>query len=456
MSSKFPISGRLVAVACGVLLVIGLSFRSGREHRSVPKGTPQQETASTPEAPAPEASADDSTPLPPTDGAPLDDKMDSELLSEAAGRFAQTDPKAGIHAAEDLKDEHLRQAYLTALFRAWGKWDGRGAAEFIAEGQDADFGGLKRGPVMVEAASGWAEADPAAAADWVAEHFGTNDSKALALNEALDGVIGAWGGSDAKTALSWLGERTGLEKRQELYSALAYGWAQKHPKDAAAQGLQLSANSDAREGFLNGALVAWSQQSPSEAVAWFQASIDPKEIPLLQETVKSMGLALEHTDPQGALTWANTMPGNALRAEMMSSITFPWMNEAPDAALLAVQNQIPAGDPVRAEVIANAVKHWSQTDPTAASDWLAAQPAGPERDQSVAVYSDAVSVEQPQRAATWAASIQDPAARQAALTQVMREWIQGAPDQALQWCQAQSNTLGPAFVEQVKQMIAQR
>jgi hypothetical protein len=315
---------------------------------------------------------------------------------------------------------------------------------------------MKRGPVMVAAASGWAEADPAAAADWVAEHFGLKNAKALALNEALDGVVGVWGGSDARTALAWLDSRTGFEKRREHYSALANGWAQKRPKDALALGLQLPANSEAREGFLNGALAAWSQQSPGEAVAWFQASIDPKEIPMLQETVKSMGLALEHSDPQGALTWANSMPNDALRAEMMSSIAFPWMNDAPDAALQAVQNQIPAGDPVRTQVISGAVKHWSQIDPTAASNWLTAQPSGPERDQSVAVYSEAVSVEQPQRAATWAASILDPAARQAALTQVMRVWIQGSPDQALQWCQAQSDTLGLAFVEQVKQMIAQR
>jgi hypothetical protein len=221
-------------------------------------------------------------------------------------------------------------------------------------------------------------------------------------------------------------------------------------------GLNLPLNSEARKGMLNGALVEWSRQAPTATVKWFDAHIDPCEIVGLADTVKSIGLSFESRDPQGALTWANSMPDDRLRKEMMASITFPWIHDAPEAALQALQQALPDGDAVRTQVVAETVRQWSHIDPSSASAWLSAQPPSPERDQSLMVYTDTISVAEPQRAATWAVSIADPASREAALTQVMREWIQISPDDCVQWCQSQVASLGEPFIDRVKEMIARR
>ncbi len=388
----------------------------------------------------------------------LEDEMDGADLDEAARLFAENDPLAGIKAAARFKDGRLREHFLKTLFAWWGKTDGRSATTFILHAaSDAELGGVKRGEAMVSAAMGWGEKDPVAAAAWLGEGLRGNAPAAANLIHALAGVMGEWGGEDPTAALIWLGRHNDFALQRVLYGEVAFHWARKDVTAALAACLEMPLSSDEREGMLNGALVSWARGSgPAEAAAWIDAHLDSREILRLAETAKAVGLALERKDPNAALAWANTMPDDGLRTDMMSSITFPWIHDAPATALGAVQDRLPSGDPVRTEVVVNTVRAWSHLDAAKAADWLAAQPAGVEHDRSLQVYADAVSVAEPQKAATWATSIQDPATREVALTQVMREWIQTSPKACAQWCDEQALKLGQPFVDRVKQMIAER
>lgn len=103
----------------------------------------------------------------------LKDEMDYELMTEAAERFAATNPQAGVVASRRLKDEQRRRAYLEALFRRWGIRDGRSAAEYLVTTKAAELGGEEpRSGMMLATASGWSETDPGAAAAWLDEHRG--------------------------------------------------------------------------------------------------------------------------------------------------------------------------------------------------------------------------------------------------------------------------------------------
>ena len=449
------------AIACGVLIATGCYLLlTGVDYR--PVRAPSIASASR------TTDAVEPSPSQPGEGAAssinlaalaqsLSDGMNLDDLKDVARKFAEYDPRNGLREATRLQDRNLRETFLKTLFAAWGKREGAEVAGFIlAAASDGELGGLPRGVAMVTAAMGWGEADPAAAAAWLDENLAKGSSQSSNMYQALVGVMGEWGAADPQAGLAWLHTHPALEQSRVLYSELACGWAHRDLNSALQAALALPLNSDGREGLLNGALVTWGRQSPAEAVDWFRGHVDPEEIPLLVETVKSMTLSLEAKDPPSALTWANSMPQDPLRLELMASITFPWIHDAPEQALKSVQDQLPAGDKVRTQAVANAVRQWSHLDPANAANWLATQEPSAERDQSIVLYADTVSIAEPQKAATWASSIQDPSMRNVALTQAMREWIQKSPEDCRNWCQQQALKLGQPFLDQVEKMIAER
>jgi hypothetical protein len=100
----------------------------------------------------------------------LSDEMDYELMTEAAERFAATNPRAGIVAAHRLKDGPRQQAFLETLFRRWALRDGHDAAEYWVGAKASELGEGPRKRMMLATASGWSETDPTSAAAWLDEY----------------------------------------------------------------------------------------------------------------------------------------------------------------------------------------------------------------------------------------------------------------------------------------------
>jgi hypothetical protein len=140
----------------------------------------------------------------------------------------------------------------------------------------------------------------------------------------------------------------------------------------------------------------------------------------------------------------------------MSTVAFAWIHDSPETALGAIQSATQRDDPVRVQVVSNAVKQWSHLDAEGAGLWLAEQPPGRERDESAVIYADTLSLTNPEQAARWAGSIQDPALRSAALMQVMRQWIQKAPEVCLRWCENRESLLGESFLAEVRTIVTNR
>jgi hypothetical protein len=162
---------------------------------------------------------------------------------------------------------------------------------------------------------------------------------------------------------------------------------------------------------------------------------------------KQVAEALVRFDPLEAARWVEIHGEDAHATDAVRRVA---LGLARDAPMQTVDWAIQLSDRARNEVVREAVKQWTRSDPVAASEYLIDMPFSSARDVAVGSFASELGSDDPQIAAEWAGSIEDDALRLEALETVARTWLQGDPDQARQWLSASSLS-----VESQEQVIAE-
>lgn len=107
-------------------------------------------------------------------------------MLRAASEWAATDPESAVAWAHQIADPTLRDSVLAGVAAAWGDADPVAAATLAAKGLPP---GRQQADAVIAIVQRWAQTDPQAAAQWVAE-FPESTLRAT----ALDNLANLWAG----------------------------------------------------------------------------------------------------------------------------------------------------------------------------------------------------------------------------------------------------------------------
>ncbi len=147
------------------------------------------------------------------------------LVLESAGRDALThdDPEQAFQLLKGMNDSPAKVPLLANAVQQWAEWDPHSAVTEIDKLPDP----AARERLILTVASGYATANPDAAADWLRQSF--NDGPTL--DRGLAGVMQAWVSTgDPATAVQWVTKQPAGPTRDHAFKELIAAWKEANPQ----------------------------------------------------------------------------------------------------------------------------------------------------------------------------------------------------------------------------------
>ena len=341
-------------------------------------------------------------------------------------------PAAPEEVVEEEKDPFLAEA------RRRAQDDPAGAMLWLQE----QSSGSERLRGMLEVVALWAADDSESALLWL-----ESNAQGLARLETLNSGVELWAASDPIAAASWIDGMANDGSKVTAAKSLASTWVQTKPKQAAAwvAGLPYGSIRDEAAAAL---AAAWAEKDPEAASIWAFAEAEfngNKE--LLVTTIQSY----TREAPEEAEAFLRDMTEATDAPAVLTSHVLARAEADPAATAEWLANMSPS-DPIYSAEYANGLMQvWAESDSIAASEWLSQQPQGAQRDAAVYGFSESIQRFEPEAAAAWANTIDDPDRRIMRLTESINLWARSQPAEALEW--VKSAELEPAVRERLASSI---
>ncbi|HTZ21910.1 MAG TPA: hypothetical protein VMC06_13585 [Opitutaceae bacterium] len=266
--------------------------------------------------------------------------------------------------------------------------------------------------------------------------------------------------TDAKAAVhlklrQWAERKTGdtdTENRlmEELLALLT--------DDNAAELTQVLSAEERNTPFGLTALERWLKGEPAKAARWIAAQSGTTEPQALlvarallknpadmqaycdglpdgdwkQSVLKSASLELAGSDPAGAINLARHLNAEAVRTDVLQTVTYDWITHEPRAALDWITR---VNDPaLREGLYAVGAKAIAATDPDLAAGWLVTAVKSEKilNDTALSII-ESWTAQDPAKAAKWVALFPAQGPREAAVNLVVDRWLQSDPNAANAW-----------------------
>ena len=304
---------------------------------------------------------------------------------------------AEVKSNNDLKDQ-TRQNLLGFAIMTFANDHPQAALALFAESADLFKDSGAGGRVLSAALNRWAKDDPLAALAWVREH---TDQYPDLINTAKRGLLIGAAAQDPKLAFKLMGELSSKDSNSDVVSIVG---AAKTPQQRSAT---------------LGALRDYLASIPDDDAR--KATADTGMRTLLQGVARdgfeaaTQWLASAKLTPEELASFAASVSYSVKSGE-----TGQWI-EWLGANLPTEKGQ---------QNIQNIVSNWTRTDYQAVGKWLAATPAGPDKDISVSSYAETLARYEPAAAAQWALTLPAGAARESTLRNIYRVWPRKDPADA--------------------------
>jgi hypothetical protein len=291
----------------------------------------------------------------------------AEDLNRLGREVATGDPEEALALAENIDGEADRVVFVRGAFEAWAARDPRAAAAYANTHFPA--GELRSETIRVSVAQ-WARTDPRAAFEWMEASL-----SGPLKEEALVALAQGWSQRSPAQAAGWFVE-TGSTS-QPLLSAIAGTWARQDP--AAAIQWASGLNDQASRGVgLTSALGELARQDPSAAAAAAAPFLDAGGPGGAAAAVPDLATVLAdiwgNADPSAAASWVRRLPPGASQVEAAATLATVWA--ASDISAAVAWSDTIADPPLKAAVIANLGTSWGAIEPDRALAWLDSLPAG--------------------------------------------------------------------------------
>ncbi len=238
---------------------------------------------------------------------------------------------------------------------------------------------------------------------------------------------------DPQTALTYVDTLSGGERDEQIANVLTT-WASRDPQAAAThfQAISLNGGLASTEDRETAASIAgeWARRDPSAALDW--AAGLPEEV--RSEARGRVIASLAASNPAAAAQTASTLPQGYERAEAMKPLAAQWAQSSPENAATWVQT-LPCAE--QASAASGLISTWMNANPLAASQWVTNLSQGPARDAAIAAMVEAPTLRNdPEAAALWASSVNDPSLRSQLVAETATRWQRQNAAAATAWWQA--------------------
>ena len=341
-----------------------------------------------------------------TEKTPLASEIKFDPFLAEARRRAEADPEAAMQWLQLQSTGSERLRGMLEVVALWAAEDSESALLWL----ESNAGGLARLETLNSGIELWAETDPLAAAAWIDGM--ANDGSKLSAAKSL---AGKWVREAPEAASAWVSGLAPGPIRDNAAAALVNAWAEIQP-EAANIWAFAEAEFNRDDTLLVEAIHRYTSQSPAEAEAF----------------LRQMAKAYAAPD---------VLAGHVLaRAEQDPAATAEWLS------------QLPSGDLFHsAQYATGLMQVWAETDSIAASQWLSEQSPGEQRDAAIFGFSESIQRFEPEAAAAWANTIDDPDQRLMRLEASLRSWAQAQPVEASQWIKGAE--LEPTLREKLASLI---
>ena len=275
----------------------------------------------------------------------------ADLFAKILASLTPENAKTAVLALRDSPGKNRDQ--VRVLLRAWGQMDGAGAIEAmsgVAGEMFADSGvkkGKSRDNEIFQVIAGWASADSAAAAEFVAS-VELQDGRALYTQAMVDGLLV----KGVNRALEYVQGLPADDPQRRRYvasiakevleqgSERALDWADQLPEDLrhdAYAGIMSSLAIEAPEeamamiddfpretqkNIVSRALDQWTKRDPLGASEYLAQMTDS---PVKDQAVGKFATELAREDPEAAAAWATTIGSDKVRQKALSQVTRSWL-----------------------------------------------------------------------------------------------------------------------------------
>jgi len=353
------------------------------------------------------------------------DALIEPIAMAAFTRWAQADPEAAARAVDRVDSHQLKHHLAREVCRVWARRDPEGALAFLESGPPGFARRL--GPEAV--LSVLAETDPESALSRAREWKSESERSRL-----IGEVLRKWAASHPRDAVAFARAEPDPRQRADLLQGALSALPKEQAWSEAAAFVDLESPEDRI--LLRNILNGWSFkiEEPAAAVLALHAGAARDE--LLQDV--AMGAVM--SDPQRAETLLEKMPDAATRETWLQALAHSHLRNGDDMRPLdavRLASQLPAGE-AQTAVFREAGIRWSEHDAPAASQWLAAQPAGVLRDAFIGEFVRGTFDSDPEAALTWSVAIADEAKRGRRLAELFPQWRQRDHDAAMAWLRQQN------------------
>jgi hypothetical protein len=369
----------------------------------------------------------------------------SQALEGIAQRWALLDARAAIATADEISDSSVRQPFLAYVARVWARSDPDASLAYLKS-----LGPNARPDVLMPVGLQVAQMRPREILELV-NSLGTPASMSLRMT-----AIQTLANQDPSLALREADTLPTGGQRENVLAMIARSYGARDP-DAALEWARASGDSSRMSGVLQGI----AQRDPARAFDLAVALESPQQRALaVQSVVMTAGLptagnATAIADRVLALADAE------LRSNTLRSMLGMWSGMAPDAAaewLMAhqisdvpgsyqqVAQQLARNNPTRAtdyttrvppaarsEWIQGVAAGFAQTDPQAATEWLAQYRGDPVYSRAVGSVAAGLALTDAPAAARLLATATDPTAATQGAYVVAMQWAQRDPHAAATW-----------------------
>ncbi|MEM7385071.1 MAG: hypothetical protein AAF514_09015 [Verrucomicrobiota bacterium] len=341
----------------------------------------------------------------------------NELALDSLRAAAATSPAETFSLASTISEVHFREEALREVTTIWARQEPLDCSRKVARLPT----GRLRSSLMEITATQWAKQDPQLAMAWV-----RNEAEGDPRDRALASIVAQVGWENPSRAISLI---KGLEigrSREWAIQKFAPIWGEQDI-EAATRWLESLPNDEAKLAAHLELGERWIEKDVRNA-ATYAANLNDEFLKetLLYKACQTWG----RQDPNLAMAWARRLP-EPYKLDAIESILSVWAETSPKAA--AVYLDTLKMNDYRKSFVETVAISWARSHPKGAADWLDQLPSGSYENWVLGKIASAWMEEDLAAASSWILTFRNFATRDSAIKQIVFRLAKHDPRNALVW-----------------------
>lgn len=341
---------------------------------------------------------------------------------QVISNWANTDPQAAMSAVSQVEDSSTRDMAMSNIISSWARNDFDAALSFALSTESSTLRSD-----MFRSLAGQSSGNRDKMLTAVLDYMPPGNS----FQQAVGQVLSGWAQEDPAAAAEAVFRLPPGQVVANAAAQVAQQWANKGQRTEALAWARRLPEGETRLNSVQAVFRQWASDDAQSA----QAALSTLHESERSRAVRAIAEGWSQRDPEAVVRWSRSLATDEERRDVLRSGISTWARSAPEAAARAV-SQVPESE--RGPAMEAVVREWSSKDATAAGDWLKSQPAGAQKDGAISALARSLVGEDPESALTWASQISDAQNRDRQIERHARTWLNNEPQTARAWIASSS------------------